>query len=120
MSGRPDAKEVSGLMPLGGMKRMNACMARLTVRARIAKLAACTLLAATLALGGCSGFGGGRSGPINAAIAGTTEVETAFADAPAPASNFEDTTVALSFSGGGTRAAAFAFGVLRELARTEV
>jgi NTE family protein len=78
------------------------------------------LLAATLALGGCGSFGGGRSGPINSAIAGTPEAEAAFADAPAPASNFEDTTIGLSFSGGGTRAAAFAYGVLRELGRTEI
>lgn len=77
-------------------------------------------LVATLALGGCSSFGGGRSGTINSAIVGTTEAEAAFADAPAPAGNFEDTTIGLSFSGGGTRAAAFAYGVLRELGRTEI
>lgn len=83
--------------------------------AMMARLAAIGLLLSTLALAGC-GLGG-RSGPINSALAGT---EPASVDAPAPSGNFEDTTIGLSFSGGGTRASAFAFGVLRELARTEV
>jgi NTE family protein len=80
----------------------------------LARLAAGCALASTLALAGC-GLGG-RSGPINSALAETPDV----AAAPAPAGNFEDTAIALTFSGGGTRAAAFSFGVLRELARTEM
>jgi NTE family protein len=73
-------------------------------------------LLSTLALGGCGT--GIRTGPINAALADTAGAETA--EAPAPAGNFEDTTVGMSFSGGGTRASAFAFGVLREFGRTQV
>jgi NTE family protein len=37
-----------------------------------------------------------------------------------PSSNLSDTVVVLAFSGGGTRAAAFAYGVLEELRRTPV
>ena len=37
-----------------------------------------------------------------------------------PAGNSNSTVMILSFSGGGTRAAAFSYGVLNELARTEV
>ena len=37
-----------------------------------------------------------------------------------PAGNSSSTVVILSFSGGGTRAAAFSYGILEELARTEV
>jgi len=73
------------------------------------------LLLSTLALGGCA-FGVNNS-PINSALASSNSAEI---EAPAPAGNFEDTAVGLSFSGGGTRASAFAFGILRELARTEI
>lgn len=52
--------------------------------------------------------------PINAP--GSTEL----APIAAPAGNLDDTIIALSFSGGGTRAAAFSYGILEELARTRV
>jgi NTE family protein len=38
----------------------------------------------------------------------------------APSGNRADTLVVLAFSGGGTRAAAFSYGVLEELRRTQV
>jgi NTE family protein len=78
-------------------------------------LAAVMLLAAAAMQGGCGGSL--RNGPINAALAGPGEPS---AGLDIPGGNFEDTVVGLSFSGGGTRAAAFAYGVLRELARTQI
>jgi len=101
-------------MPVRGTIRLQGL--RVLSRAEVARLAACGLLLSTLALGGCGT--GIRTGPINAALADTAGAETA--EAPAPAGNFEDTTVGMSFSGGGTRASAFAFGVLREFGRTQV
>ncbi len=109
-------------MPIGGMKRTNELGLRLAAagvlspRKMIAGLAGCGLLLAMLTLGGCGT--GIRTGPINSALA-STEAGGVY-EAPAPAGNFEDTTIGLSFSGGGTRASAFAYGVLRELARTEI
>ena len=102
-------------MPLGGMKR-NGGGVKPAVPTAIAKLAACGLLIGTLALAGCGGFST-RNGPINAALAST---EGGNIEAPAPAGNFEDTMIGLSFSGGGMRASAFAYGVLRELSRTDI
>jgi len=74
------------------------------------------LLAISLVLAGCGTSI--RNDPINAALAGS---------APAAEDNivtadetYDDTVVGLSFSGGGTRAAAFAFGVLQELDKTSV
>jgi NTE family protein len=103
-------------MPVGGMQLISRNVVRLASRSALTRLAAGSLLAGTLALGGCSSFGGG-GGPINTAVAGTTT--TSF-EAPAPSGNFEDTVIGMSFSGGGTRASAFAYGVLRELGRTEI
>ncbi len=101
-------------MPVRGTLRSSSL--RLLSRTGMARLAAGGLLLGTMALGGCGS--GIRTGPINAALAGTAVAATN--EVPAPAGNFEDTTVGVSFSGGGTRASAFAFGVLRELGRTQV
>jgi NTE family protein len=104
-------------MPFGGTKPIDSRGLQLAFAAFGTKLAACCLLVASLAVGGCGGFTA-RNGPINAALANTEGEGNV--EAPAPAGNFEDTTVGLSFSGGGMRASAFAYGVLRELARTEI
>ncbi len=76
------------------------------------------LLAAAAMQGGCAGTI--RNGPINAALAESGEPGEPSGGLEVPGGNFEDTVVGLSFSGGGTRAAAFAYGVLRELARTRI
>jgi NTE family protein len=103
-------------MPIGGTQDLSRHGVRSVSRNVLMKLAACCMLGATLALAGCGSLSV-RNGPINAAVAGTTG--NSF-EAPAPSGNFEDTVVGLSFSGGGTRASAFAYGVLRELGRTEM
>lgn len=77
----------------------------------------------TLVMFGISGCASIRNSPINTALAeakGISAGEAPPETAPESSENFEDTTIGLSFSGGGTRAAAFAFGVLRELGRIEI
>ena len=74
------------------------------------------LLSAAALQGGCAASI--RNSPINAALAGPiSEAQTGVERGDA---DFGDTVVGLSFSGGGSRASAFSFGVLRELARTRV
>ncbi len=73
-------------------------------------------LAAALALAGCAGFGT-RNAPINAALTGGVALADGASSGPL-AQDTAETAIGLSFSGGGTRASAFAFGVLRELAKT--
>lgn len=77
-------------------------------------------LGACLILAGCAGFGV-RNAPINTALssAEASEAVPQIAE-PSLAQGASETAIGLSFSGGGTRASAFAFGVLQELARTEV
>jgi NTE family protein len=84
---------------------------------RFAAAAAC--LACALALTACAGFGL-RNAPINSALGDeATASPDPIAASPALLQDNSETVIGLSFSGGGTRASAFAFGVLQELARTE-
>jgi NTE family protein len=70
-----------------------------------------------LALAGCTGFGI-RNAPINSALT-DSEAPPAQAAAATPLNqDTAETAIGLSFSGGGMRASAFAFGVLQELAKT--
>jgi NTE family protein len=77
-------------------------------------IAPATALAVWLA--GCSSFG--VSYPINQPISG--KAEDAFAASRSDPTAGDDVLVGLAFSGGGTRAAAFAHGVLSEIDQTTV
>ena len=71
------------------------------------------MLAASLA--GCASLGK-RDEPINVPIAG--RAADVFAAGRTNPTDTDDVVVGLAFSGGGTRAAAFSFGVMQELDRT--
>ena len=60
-----------------------------------------------------------RNAPINSALTGEASAAPDTGSGPVPVQENSDTVIGLSFSGGGTRASAFAFGVLQELGRTE-
>ncbi len=77
-------------------------------------IAPATALAVLLA--GCSSLG--VSDPINQPISG--KAEDAFASSRSDPTAGDDILVGLAFSGGGTRAAAFAYGVLQEVDQTTV
>ncbi len=81
---------------------------------------ACAVLFAALALGlaGCSTFGV-RNAPINSALTDSPAMAAEAGTGDPMAQETAETAIGLSFSGGGTRASAFAFGVLQELAKTE-
>ena len=68
-------------------------------------------------LTGCGSFGA-RDEPLNLPIEG--KAEEAFAAGRTSPTEADDVVVGLAFSGGGTRAAAFSFGVLQEIDRTNV
>ncbi len=75
-------------------------------------LATALSVAGILALGGCGATL--DNDPLNEAL------QARAAPAEPADTGMSDTLVGLSFSGGGTRAAAFSFGVLKELHRTRV
>jgi len=68
-------------------------------------------------LGGCSSLS--VSEPVNRPIAGKAEAAFVSSRTPAPVES-DDVLVGLAFSGGGTRAAAFAHGVLEEVDQTTI
>ena len=82
---------------------------------RLAASVAC--LGGVLALTACAGFGL-RNAPINSALTDEALAAPQPAAGPVALRESAETAIGLSFSGGGTRASAFAFGVLQELART--
>jgi len=69
-------------------------------------------------LAGCGSLLGPRSEPLNQPIVGSAE--TAFASTRTDPTAADDVVLGLAFSGGGTRAAAFSFGVLQEVEGTYV
>ncbi len=73
-----------------------------------------TLFAVTMALAGCA------SRPVNPRLAAVDLNEGYREGTRVKTKALEDTEVLVTFSGGGTRAAAFAFGVLEELRRHQV
>ncbi len=66
-------------------------------------------------LGGCTAHY-----PINAPITSVGPESGYYIDRAVPAGRSETLLVILAFSGGGTRAAAFSYGVLEKLAKTEI
>src|SRR6267378_490613 len=72
------------------------------------------LLAWTLSLGGCAHY------PVNAPLARAAPEAGYRFNNLSHANNSDSLFVVLAFSGGGTRAAALSYGVLEELARTEI
>ncbi|MGO8778416.1 MAG: patatin-like phospholipase family protein [Rhodomicrobium sp.] len=84
-------------------------------RARVRAAAACATIAIVVAGCGMSL----RNAPINSALADAPSPAAEAAAGDPLAQETAETAIGLSFSGGGTRASAFAFGVLQELAKTE-
>ena len=86
---------------------MGSCGVQLAIRAGCV-IASAALLAACAAI---------HNDPINTALSADPRHVEAELGSDVP-TNYDDMVVALSFSGGGTRAAAFSFGVLKALATT--
>jgi len=73
------------------------------------------LLSSALLAGGCAHY------PVNAPLMATRPAATEYRfENVVSQTNSDDTLLVLVFSGGGTRAAALSYGVLQELAKTEV
>ncbi|MRR11436.1 patatin-like phospholipase family protein, partial [bacterium] len=88
------------------------------MRGRTERLVAILILILLAALGtGCSHFG---HYPLNAPLAKYEPGYGYIAQNMGPEGNSEELMLILSFSGGGTRAAAFSYGVLEELRATEI
>ena len=79
----------------------------------IARFALWSMLTVFVTLAGCA------SRPINPPLA-SADRGSGYRIQTRPPTGLEDTFIIIAFSGGGTRAAAFAYGVLEELRRTEV
>ncbi len=76
------------------------------------------LTAVLLALAGLTGC---AAYPVNELQATLPDLRESYAlSNPSLGGNDPDTLFIVSFSGGGTRAAAFAYGVLEEMARTKI
>src|SRR6201993_2020372 len=102
------------LAVIGSARAGGACDERVCVRASDigAWLSAMLMAAVAVALAGCATvYNPPGNAPLGAALADNNIAR----DIP---DYQDDALLALSFSGGGTRAAAFSFGVLRELDRT--
>jgi NTE family protein len=82
----------------------------------LAAIVAC--LGTGLALTACAGFGL-RNAPINSALTDEALAAPQASAGSVALQESAETAIGLSFSGGGTRASAFAFGVLQELGRTD-
>jgi NTE family protein len=104
------------LTPAGPNVHLRAAVARRNPGRRAMRCA--LLLAAAVAsgllLGGCA------TRPINPPIAHADSHSGYRLETRPPRGGAPDTLIILAFSGGGTRAAAFSYGVLEELRRTQV
>jgi NTE family protein len=92
-------------------------MRRSTMKRRLGWISAASMLLILTLMTGCSHFG---HYPVNAPLEKYDPGYGYIAQNMGPEGNSEDLMLILSFSGGGTRAAAFSYGVLEELRETEI